>query len=88
MGECVQSHFHGVWNHEDLSLDLLKLHKEVINLEKAEPLHFAAAHAACNLLGHLQGWFPLGLHYYNKLCCCCRHAWHSIVPLFTSAMCP
>ena len=41
--ESVQSHMQGVWNHANLSLDLLKLHQEVIKLERSEPLHFYAA---------------------------------------------
>ena len=40
--ESVQSHMQGVWNHANLSLDLLKLH-QFIKLERLEPLHFYAA---------------------------------------------
>jgi hypothetical protein len=34
---------HDVWNHANLNLDFLKLHQEIINLERAEPLYFDAA---------------------------------------------
>ena len=54
----MQSYLQGVWNHANLSLNLLILHQEVLHLEKAEPLHFDAAQVACDLLGQLQGWFP------------------------------
>lgn len=46
----MQSYLQGVWNHGNLSLDLLNLYQVVINLEKAEPLHFSVARAAHDLL--------------------------------------
>ena len=41
--ESIQSHMNGVRNHANLNLDFLKLHQEIINLQRVVPLYFDSA---------------------------------------------
>lgn len=72
----VKAHLQGVWHHANISLDLIQLHREILNLKNAPELSFDAAKEASDLLQQLAAfspsWSPLG---------------HLIISLLALALC-
>ena len=58
----VQRHLEGVWSNSNLSLDLLQLHQEILDIEEAPHAKLTVAQLAENFVSSLFSHFPSLTH--------------------------
>ncbi|OZC05416.1 Env gp36 protein, partial [Onchocerca flexuosa] len=67
----VKSHLDGIWHNENISLDLLQLHQEILDIENAPRASMDLAENAEEGRGHASGISAFCVHYslYHKEIC-------------------
>ncbi|KAF6302996.1 hypothetical protein mRhiFer1_008733 [Rhinolophus ferrumequinum] len=56
--EKIKKHLLGIWHHENVTLDLVQFHKEVLTLQKASPLNTDVADMLNKLVSSFHNVFP------------------------------